>query len=270
MNDLIEQTVAQFLATELPTDWPDVSSTPTIAAIGTVAEKALDSPLLRDRLDAARVEPAEYRPFSGLEGLLADESWALALVLSPFKREVPESCSSLTPAAAATGVVDTLLRVPSGVQGVNTNVAAAAGALVTLTGGNVSRALVAGTGASARSVAVALRRVAPGAQLGVVGRSAERAAEVVRDLGAAVVVTDPADFAADAVVNTTTVGETDDTAALDFDLTGALRPGVRFFDLNNRTSALQVTALRAGCVTSSGVPMQILTNALRVALLVPR
>jgi shikimate dehydrogenase len=69
------------------------------------------------------------------------------------------------------------------------------------------------------------------------------------------------------VVNTTTIGETDDATPPAFDLASAFAPGVRYFDLNNRTSALQSTALAAGCAVLSGALMQRVTNALRVALL---
>jgi hypothetical protein len=71
----------------------------------------------------------------------------------------------------------------------------------------------------------------------------------------------------DLVVNATTVGETDDNAIFEFDIDSVLAPGVRYFDLNNRASAVQLKALGAGCVVTSGVIMQIVTNALRVALL---
>jgi shikimate dehydrogenase len=81
------------------------------------------------------------------------------------------------------------------------------------------------------------------------------------------VVTDPAAFGADLVIHTTTIGETDDATPPAFDLAGAFAPGVRYFDLNNRTSALQTAALAAGCAVLAGALMQRVTNALRVALL---
>src|SRR5581483_1600811 len=155
-----------------------------------------------------------------------------------------------------------------GVIGVNTNVYAAAAALRQLVGSTPpTRALVAGTGASARSVVVALARCFPEAEVGVVGRAAERAQAVVGALGLGRVVAEPRAFAPELVVNTTTVGETDDATPPAFDLAAAFAPGVRYFDLNHRTSALQTQALGAGCVATSGVLMQLVTNALRVALL---
>ncbi len=44
---------------------------------------------------------------------------------------------------------------------------------------------------------------------------------------------------------------------------------MRYLDLNNRPGQLQMAAVAAGCVTCSGVFMQVLTNALRAALLAP-
>jgi shikimate dehydrogenase len=267
-DDLVRSTVETFLAAEFPGGRPGRAAAPTLAAIGTLAPRALASPLLRDRLMAAGVAAARSRPFADPPALLADQSWRLALVLSPYKRTVAASCQRLAPAAVATGVVDTLLRVERAALGVNTNAYAAAGAVGRLLGGaQPARALIAGSGASARSVGYGLRLAYPALEVGLVARSAERATEVVAQLGFGQVVARPAAFAADLVINTTTVGETDDRATLAFDLPATFGPGVRYFDLNNRPSALQLAALEAGCVTSSGVVMQILTNALRAALL---
>jgi shikimate dehydrogenase len=268
IDDLVRSMVEAFLAAELPGGRPGRLAAPTLAAIGRLAPRALTSPLLRERLTAVGVTPADARPFADPAALLADQSWRLALVLSPYKRAVAVACQRLTPAATATDVVDTLLRVERAALGVNTNSYAAAGAVGHLLGGaRPSRALIAGTGASARSVGFGLGRAYPDLEVGVVGRSAERAAEVLAQLGFGQVVSRPGAFGADLVINTTTVGETDDRASLAFDLAAAFGPGVRYFDLNNRPSALQQAALEAGCVTASGVIMQILTNALRTALL---
>ncbi|MFO1533945.1 MAG: hypothetical protein ABR562_09760, partial [Thermoplasmatota archaeon] len=89
----------------------------------------------------------------------------------------------------------------------------------------------------------------------------DRAAAVVATLPRGTVVTRPAAFLADLVINTTTVGETDDATPPAYDLAGAFAPGVRYFDLNHRTSALQTTALTAGCAVLSGALMQRVTNA---------
>src|SRR5262249_57321662 len=104
-------------------------------------------------------------------------SFSAALVLSPFKREVAPRCQRLTPSAAATGVVDTILATPEGRLGVNTNSHAASAALGRLVGDTPpARVLLAGTGASARSVAAGVRRSFPKATLGIIGRSPAGAA----------------------------------------------------------------------------------------------
>lgn len=256
------------MAGEFPSGRPRVTGAPFIVAIGTLAEKALGSPLLRERLDTAGIRPTALQPAGDLTVLRSTVPFSLALVLSPFKREAPRFCDRLAPTAAATGVVDTALGTADGVIGLNTNAYAAAGALEQLLAGTTpGRVLIAGTGASARSVLVGLVRLFPVAVVGVIGRSADRAAALVHDLEAGTVVTEPTAFDADLVINATTVGETDDSATLGFDLDAAFGPGVRYFDLNNRVSALQQRALARGCVTASGVTMQVLTNALRVFLL---
>jgi shikimate dehydrogenase len=268
---LIERAIARALPAFLAAEWPGTparTAAPVLAAVGTLAADSLTSPLLSRRLAAAGVAPAGQRPHPDPEALLADPTWSLALVLSPFKQAVPALCGRLTRAAQATGVVDTLVRREGAVVGVNTNAQAAASALGLLTGGSApERALIAGTGASARSVAIGLRRLFPAAPIGFVGRSAARAEQVVADLGLGEVVGAPAGYGADLVVNTTTVGQNDDATDLAFDLAAGFGPGVRFMDLNNRVSALQAAAVAAGCVTMSGVCMQLVTNALRVALL---
>jgi shikimate dehydrogenase len=268
VEEAIARTRPEFLAAEFPAGLPAAPRPPVLAAVGTLAARALASPMLRERLALADVAPADYRPYDDPGALLAAPGWALALVLSPHKRTVPPLCAALAPAAAATGVADTLLRVGDRTIGVNTNVYAAAAALRELAGGGgAERALIAGTGASARSIAEALARTFPGAEIGVVGRRPERAASVVAELGLGRMVAEPAEFAPDLVVNTTTVGETDDATPPAFDLGAAFAPGVRYFDLNHRVSTLQTQALAAGCVVMSGALMQLVTNALRVELL---
>jgi len=268
METLVDTVVARFTAEEFPAGVPRVAGNPVIIAIGTIAERALRSPLLHRRLEVAGVRPARLEPYLDPSVLDSPVSFSAALVLSPFKREVAPRCQRLTPSAAATGVVDTILATPEGRLGVNTNSHAASAALGRLVGDTPpARVLLAGTGASARSVAAGVLRSFPAAILGIVGRSPAGTAALVREIGKATMVTEPAALGADTVINTTTVGESDDTATFGFDLDSAFGPGVRYFDLNNRTSALQQRALAAGCVTMSGILMQILTNALRVSLL---
>ena len=270
LDDAIAATVDRFQSTELAQMPRIAHPNPSIAGIGTVAARGLASPLLRERLASRGVTPANFQAFLGPDALLADRSWHLALVLSPFKRDVAIWCDRLTPAARATGVVDTLLRIEDEVLGVNTNSYAAAGALDQLLGdARSNRALVLGTGGAARSVAVGVRQWFPAVEVGFVGRSPDRVTAIVEDLGFGSAILDAASFDADVVINATTVGETDDGATLGFDSSRFLRGGTRYFDLNNRTSALQTDALAAGCITMSGVFMQLLTNVLRAELLVP-
>jgi shikimate dehydrogenase len=268
VDEAIARTLPAFWAAEFPAGRPALPTPPVLAAVGTLGARALASSMLRDCLDQARVAPADYRPYAEPAALLAAPVWALALVLSPYKRAMPALCARLAPAAAATGVADTLLRADGETIGVNTNVYAAAAALRQLVGEVAPRrALIAGTGASARSVALALTRTFPTTAVGVIGRAPDRAARVVATLPLGTVVTQPAAFAADLVINTTTIGETDDAIPPAYDLAAAFAPGVRYFDLNNRTSALQTTALAAGSAVLAGAFMQRVTNALRVALL---
>lgn len=263
-------TVEAFLRDEVPSALAPVT-TPRIGGTGTVAPGALASPLLLRQMEEHGITATTCPAAADPGALLADPSWTLALVLSPHKRDVGPRCDRLTPAAAATGVVDTLRRDGDTVLGCNTNSAAAAAAVDLLVGGGpVRRVLVAGTGASTRSVAIGLGRRFPAADLGVWGRSPTGLAALVAELPDVAAVVDAGGWDADVVVNATTVGETDDEVPADFALLGALRPGVRFLDLNNRTGRLQRMALAAGCVTAAGICMQLTTNALRVALLAGR
>ncbi|MGI9147623.1 MAG: hypothetical protein ACR2IK_13885 [Chloroflexota bacterium] len=165
-------------------------------------------------------------------------------------------------------MADTLLRAESLVVGVNTNAYAAGMALCHLAGSTPpEQVLVIGTGAAARSVALGARKISPDVTVLFAGRSADRRRQLVADLGFGTCVSDLSSIRPDAVISATAVDETDDRAELAFDLQTLFRPGLRYLDLNNRPSALQSKALAAGCVTASGVLMQILTNALRACLL---
>lgn len=240
---------------------------PSIAAVGSVAGKSLASPLLRERLACESIEPEAYRPYTDLEDLFWRTDWSLALVLSPFKQAVQNSCNDLTASAERSGVVDTILQDESGKRiGVNTNVLGAAWAIRHLMGGaRPGRCLIAGTGASARSCLVGLRDLYGEVEIGVLGRSPDRTTTIAKEFSVAV-VEDIGNYAPDLVINATTVGETQDDEP-QFPLEKALSIGTRYFDLNNRTSALQVQALARGCVTLSGILMQSVVNALRVHLL---
>ena len=81
-----------------------------VAAAGTLATPSLGSPLLEDACRAAGIRIGDRTARADLDGLLAAADWDLALVLSPFKGQAAGRCDRLAPRAAATGVVDTLVR----------------------------------------------------------------------------------------------------------------------------------------------------------------
>lgn len=256
--------LGEFLTDELPHGPIDIGPNPTLAAVGTLAAVALANPLLREPLAQARTEPAAYLAFPTMEDLLGSEAWRLALVISPFKREVARHCTAMAPAAAATGVVDTVVRVNGALLGINTNAYAAGETLRRMPTGPREPLLLVGTGASARSVAFAVQRWLAGTRLGIYGRSTERALDLAHTFGAEI-VEHPANFGASVVVHATTVGEQDDSRTIGAAVEAALTPGVRVLDLTNRLTALQVLALANGCLVQSGMLMQRLTNTLRVA-----
>ena len=97
LDELIAKTVAAFMAAEFPDGRPVVGDKPVIAATGRIAPTVVESPLLRDQLAAAGVQPGGYRVFADPTGLLADGAWSLALVLSPFKRDILADCHRLGP-----------------------------------------------------------------------------------------------------------------------------------------------------------------------------
>jgi shikimate dehydrogenase len=267
VGEVVRSAVESFESAEAEFLPPLASTNPSIAAIGSVAPKALASPLLRGQLAERGIEPRAYASYAGVDELFGRREWTLALVLSPFKRDVGEACEDLTAGARLSGVVDTVLQNGRGRRtGVNTNAAGAAWAVRYLMGGaRPGRCLIAGTGASARSCLVGLRGSYGELEVGVVGRDPGRTTALAEAFSVPV-VEDIEAYAPDLVINTTTVGETRDDE-LGFPLEKALVAGVRYFDLNNRTSVLQIQTLERGCVTLSGILMQTVVNALRVHLL---
>ncbi|MFI5716209.1 hypothetical protein [Nocardia sp. NPDC051750] len=246
-----------------------------IAGIGTTAAGALRGALLHDALAAAGVEPADTMPFPDPAMLLTDRSWDLALVLSPWKQQVAEQLATRTDSAVRTGVVDTVVRGTGGPAGVNTNTWAAQAAMETVLGGRTpDTVLVLGSGGSSNSVALGCRRAWPEARLIGSARNAGALAAWAARFGADAVAPGElkalcAEQAPALIINTTTWGETD-TSEKDpfvFDFAELTRPGNCYFDLNNRVSALQTTALRSGMNVMSGTFMQRVTNTCRAALL---
>ncbi|NKZ13293.1 hypothetical protein HGA11_20165 [Mycolicibacterium septicum DSM 44393] len=245
-----------------------------IAGIGTTAAHALKGRLLHDALLAEKVDLAGIVHFDSPVELLGDSRWSLALVLSPWKQAVAPAIPTLTPSAAQTGVVDTIVRGAGGAVGVNTNSWASQAAMETLMGGRTPESvLVLGSGGSSNSVALACRRAWPQTRLIGSARNAGALSTWARRFGAE--YSSPAalaellgDESPSLLVNTTTWGETDasEDAPFAFDLGRLTSPGNQFFDLNNRVSALQTSALQAGMNVMSGTFMQRATNACRAAL----
>ena len=238
-----------------------------VAAAGTLATPSLGSPLLDDACRAAGIRIGDRTARADLDGELAAPDWDLALVLSPFKGQAAGRCDRLAPRAAATGVVDTLVRAGGEVVGYNTNSHAWAAAATRLMGSDVpDRILVVGSGATAIWFTLGALQTFPRAGTGVAARSRAAAAALVSEHPGSEYVPDPGGFAPSLVAHVTTVGEQDDERPLDVPLAAALQPGIRVFDLTNRLSALQRQALAAGCVVMSGNLMQLLTNTLRATL----
>ncbi|MBX6391517.1 MAG: hypothetical protein IRZ08_21435 [Frankia sp.] len=284
--DVVTAAVGAFLSAELAplgiaapaaAGEGEAALTVGIGAIGTTAPHAVASPMLANAVAAAGLQIGAARPFADPDGLLADAGWTLGVVLSPWKRDVAARLGRLSPSAAATGVVDTVLRWPDGTGavavGVNSNSWAAQAVLELLAAGRVPASVVLlGAGASARSVALAVRRVWPAVRLLVSARSVDAAEELAAVAGAEAAA--PADLAGalggerpTIVINSTTWGETPDSEANPFPFPTEVlfRPGGGFFDLNNRLSGLQAQALAAGCTVSSGTLMQRATHAARAA-----
>jgi shikimate dehydrogenase len=239
-----------------------------IGAIGTVAATAVRGQLLAEALVAAGWIRRAAVALADPDALVADPSWQLGVVLSPWKRQVGDRCDLLAPSAALTGVVDTVVRTPAGAVGFNTNTWAAMSALEVLSGGRVPpRLLLLGAGASARSVALAVMRLWPDCEMVVAARSPAQADDLAQAFDAQA-AEDIAGGGYGVVVNTTTWGETEASEAEPFsiDLDGVLAPGVGLFDLNNRVGALPIRALAAGCAVVSGAVMQRVTNASRSLL----
>ncbi|CAO5233228.1 hypothetical protein [Frankia sp. AgKG'84/4] len=267
-----------------------------IGAIGTTAAHAVGSPMLARAVADAGLAVASARHFADPAALMADPDWRLGVVLSPWKRTLAAELPALSPSARATGVVDTVLRTtvardasqhgtghvaggadePGAMLGVNTNSWAAQVVLELLAAGRAPAEIVLlGAGASARSVALGVRRAWPRTDLVISARAAPAARELAAVAGARAVLADELPALFDGrrrgpaiMVNSTTWGETaqSQAAPFAFPVEALLTPGGAFFDLNNRLSDLQAQALRAGCTVSSGTLMQRATHACRAAL----
>lgn len=250
-----------------PADRPDRSI--NLTGLGTTAAGALGSQLLAAALAAQRLQPASVMARTSVDVVIGDRDWDLGLVLSPFKIEVGAALDDLSPSAAATGIVDTLLRRDSRVIGLNTNSWALGAALAALLPGvGQPRVLVLGAGGTARSALLAIRRRWSEAEVFVSARRASSASELLNRFPVSFVEpADTADLGVSLVINSTTWGETTESETTPFAFPSELllTPGTVLFDLNNRRSALQDRALAAGCTVMSGTLMQRVTHACRAA-----
>ena len=251
-------------------DNPDRALRPVqLVGLGTTAAGAVSSDLLAAALAAQHLRPSSAAVHTAVEDVLADPTWELGLVLSPFKVQVGAQLADLSPSAATTGIVDTLLRRDGRIVGLNTNSWALGAALTALVPATTPpRVLLLGSGATSRSALLAIRRRWSDAEVFISARHPQSAEELAAQFS--LVLVDPADtpdLGASLIINSTTWGETAESETQPFAFPAAelLQPGTVLFDLNNRRSALQEQALAAGCSVMSGTLMQRVTHACRAA-----
>jgi shikimate dehydrogenase len=91
----------------------------------------------------------------------------------PLKEEAAKFAASVDKAAEATGAVNTLVRTESGWQGYNTDVFGIVQAVHSANLGDLSRILIIGSGATATSAMVAIKQLAPTAQVMFYARNAK-------------------------------------------------------------------------------------------------
>ncbi|MBI4542557.1 MAG: shikimate dehydrogenase [Gemmatimonadetes bacterium] len=153
---------------------------------------------------------------SVVRGLLA--AGGAVNVTVPFKRDAAELVAAPTDAVRRTGACNTLWGEPDGPAGDNTDVAGVGEAARTLLGSDeVERAVIVGTGGSARAAAVALAERWPGATVAIVSRDASRAAAFAAwAVTVGVRCGAPAEGPVDLIVNATPLGlRGDDPMPLD-------------------------------------------------------
>ncbi len=156
---------------------------------------------------ALRARPADLEIV--VQGLLADGGAACITV--PHKRAAAELLDEPSDLVRRTGACNTVWQHEGGVAGDNTDVAGVSAELRRLMDGKlVRRAIILGTGGSARAVAVAIAETWRWAEMAVVSRDAARGADFTRWAGEAGVKCQAAEAtegaAADLVVNATPLG----------------------------------------------------------------
>ena len=149
-------------------------------------------------------------PLGGLGAVMEDQAFSGLSVTMPLKNEAFELSDSYSPEAERTGVVNTLVRSSSGWVGHNTDVLAFAKCFNQVS--DPQRITIVGSGATARSAALAISRAFPAAKLSVVGRTASSLVEFtgyLNSLGISSEVLDPEASSlvgADLVVSTVPAG----------------------------------------------------------------
>lgn len=196
---------------------------------------------------AARTTP---RAFPGLVHALLEAGGALNVTV-PFKRQAAGLVDHATALVRRTGACNTIWGGADDSHGDNTDVIGVRSAARELVAGRaVRRALLLGTGGSARGAAVALAEEWPGVELAVRSRDAARAAEFASWAAQAGVRCGTASAAdeVDLVLNATPLGlKPDDELPLD---DGALRSAGAVLDL---VYARGATAL-VNAARSRGIP----------------
>lgn len=114
-------------------------------------------------------------PLGGLGAVMEDRAFSGLSVTMPLKYEAFELSDSYSPEAEKTGVVNTLVRFSNGWVGHNTDVLGFAKCFNEVQ--HPQRITIVGSGATARSAALAISRVFPAAKLSVVGRTASSLVE---------------------------------------------------------------------------------------------
>jgi len=149
-------------------------------------------------------------PLGGLEAVMEDQAFSGLSVTMPLKNEAFELSESYSPEAERTGVVNTLVRSSKGWVGHNTDVLGFAKCFNQVS--DPQRITIVGSGATARSAALAISSAFPAAKLSVVGRTASSLVEFtgyLNILGISSEVLDPeasSVVGADLVVSTVPAG----------------------------------------------------------------
>lgn len=114
-------------------------------------------------------------PLGGLGAVMEDQALSGLSVTMPLKYEAFDLSDSYSPEAERTGVVNTLVRSSNGWVGHNTDVLGFAKCFNEVPHPHIIT--IVGSGATARSAALAISRVFPAAKLSVVGRAARSLVE---------------------------------------------------------------------------------------------